>query len=174
MHDVREVSRGRRESGSDEDRGKRAPGPDSGELNRGPRPCLPRLRRGHCPGRLPRAIREYLARGAEGVKRDEGRDATGGAISSALTVFFRHHIGTPLRHGRNRAELKCLHTRRIRNKERRMDDFSLSAGMLRSILSHAKPLGHHEEERTLNLGFGLRLQRGMPRPGYLRTTPSDQ
>jgi len=31
---------------------------------------------------------------------------------------------------------------------------SLTDGMLREILEHAKPLGHHEDRSTLNLGFG--------------------
>ena len=35
------------------------------------------------------------------------------------------------------------------------DAFSLDARMLREILEHAKPLGHHEDARTLNLGFGF-------------------
>jgi predicted O-methyltransferase YrrM len=33
--------------------------------------------------------------------------------------------------------------------------FSLDASMLSQILRHAKPLGHHEDPRTLNLGFGF-------------------
>jgi predicted O-methyltransferase YrrM len=33
--------------------------------------------------------------------------------------------------------------------------FSLDEAMLHEILSHAKPLGHHEDVRTLNLGFGF-------------------
>jgi predicted O-methyltransferase YrrM len=33
--------------------------------------------------------------------------------------------------------------------------FSLDAPMLREIFQHAKPLGHHEEASTLNLGFGF-------------------
>ena len=32
---------------------------------------------------------------------------------------------------------------------------SLDAGMLCDILAHAKPMGHHEEPATLNLGFGF-------------------
>jgi predicted O-methyltransferase YrrM len=33
--------------------------------------------------------------------------------------------------------------------------FSLSADMLQEVLDHAKPLGHHEDAATLNLGFGF-------------------
>jgi len=33
--------------------------------------------------------------------------------------------------------------------------FSLDAAMLAEILRHAKPLGHNEDPRTLNLGFGF-------------------
>lgn len=33
--------------------------------------------------------------------------------------------------------------------------FSLDAPMLGEILRHAKPLGHHEDAATLNLGFGF-------------------
>jgi Methyltransferase domain len=33
--------------------------------------------------------------------------------------------------------------------------FSLDATMLRRIFLHAKPLGHHQEPHTLNLGFGF-------------------
>ncbi|MFO1312944.1 MAG: class I SAM-dependent methyltransferase [Burkholderiales bacterium] len=33
--------------------------------------------------------------------------------------------------------------------------FSLDAGLIRDILAHAKPLGHHESEDDLNLGFGF-------------------
>lgn len=33
--------------------------------------------------------------------------------------------------------------------------FSLSVPMLRQILQQAKPLGHHEEVKSLNLGFGF-------------------
>ncbi len=33
--------------------------------------------------------------------------------------------------------------------------FSLDGGMLRTILEHAKPLGHNEDVETLNLGFGF-------------------
>ncbi len=33
--------------------------------------------------------------------------------------------------------------------------FSLDPAMLREILKHAKPLGHHEDAATLNLGFGF-------------------
>src|SRR5215510_2724349 len=32
---------------------------------------------------------------------------------------------------------------------------SLTPSLLRQILEHAKPLGHHEEPATLNLGFGF-------------------
>jgi predicted O-methyltransferase YrrM len=35
------------------------------------------------------------------------------------------------------------------------DVFSLDAGTLSEILTHAKPLGHREEASTLNLGFGF-------------------
>jgi hypothetical protein len=33
--------------------------------------------------------------------------------------------------------------------------FSLDAATLNDILEHAKPLGHHEDRATLNLGFGF-------------------
>ena len=33
--------------------------------------------------------------------------------------------------------------------------FSLDAEMLRTILTHAKPLGHNEDAETLNIGFGF-------------------
>jgi predicted O-methyltransferase YrrM len=33
--------------------------------------------------------------------------------------------------------------------------FSLDPTVLRAIIDHAKPLGHHEERDTLNLGFGF-------------------
>ncbi len=33
--------------------------------------------------------------------------------------------------------------------------FSLDAGTLNDILTHARPLGHHEDRATLNLGFGF-------------------
>jgi predicted O-methyltransferase YrrM len=33
--------------------------------------------------------------------------------------------------------------------------FSLDTGRLEDILRHAKPLGHHEDAETLNLGFGF-------------------
>jgi hypothetical protein len=33
--------------------------------------------------------------------------------------------------------------------------FSLDTGRLEEILRHAKPLGHHEDAETLNLGFGF-------------------
>jgi predicted O-methyltransferase YrrM len=36
-----------------------------------------------------------------------------------------------------------------------MADFSLSSGILQDILTHAKPFGHNEEPRKLNLGFGF-------------------
>src|SRR5215831_5030619 len=35
------------------------------------------------------------------------------------------------------------------------DSLSLTPALLRQILEHAKPLGHHEEPATLNLGFGF-------------------
>ncbi|MGA7979277.1 MAG: class I SAM-dependent methyltransferase [Chromatiaceae bacterium] len=34
-------------------------------------------------------------------------------------------------------------------------DFSLNPALLRSILDHAKPLGHNEDSDSLNLGFGF-------------------
>jgi predicted O-methyltransferase YrrM len=37
----------------------------------------------------------------------------------------------------------------------REEGFSLHAPMLREILEHARPLGHHEDRSTLNLGFGF-------------------
>jgi hypothetical protein len=36
-----------------------------------------------------------------------------------------------------------------------MTEFSFNNGLLRDILRHAKPLGHNEEPRKLNLGFGF-------------------
>src|SRR5271154_2996950 len=33
--------------------------------------------------------------------------------------------------------------------------FSLDTAMLEEILQHAKPLGHHEDRGTLNIGFGF-------------------
>lgn len=36
-----------------------------------------------------------------------------------------------------------------------MESFSLNGGLLRDILQHAKPLGHNERPRNLNLGFGF-------------------
>ncbi|QJR13800.1 class I SAM-dependent methyltransferase [Usitatibacter palustris] len=33
--------------------------------------------------------------------------------------------------------------------------FSLDAGVISNILRHARPLGHHEDPATLNLGFGF-------------------
>lgn len=33
--------------------------------------------------------------------------------------------------------------------------FSLDAGILDSILRHARPLGHHEDRASLNIGFGF-------------------
>jgi len=33
--------------------------------------------------------------------------------------------------------------------------FSLDVDMLQTILTHAKPLGHNEDPRTLNIGFGF-------------------
>jgi predicted O-methyltransferase YrrM len=42
------------------------------------------------------------------------------------------------------------------NGQQTMDDrYSLDAGMLADILTHAKPMGHREEMATLNLGFGF-------------------
>lgn len=38
---------------------------------------------------------------------------------------------------------------------RSMSELSLSAGLIQDILTHAKPLGHHETPRNLNLGFGF-------------------
>jgi predicted O-methyltransferase YrrM len=35
------------------------------------------------------------------------------------------------------------------------DSLSLTPSLVRQILEHAKPLGHHEEPATLNLGFGF-------------------
>ncbi len=36
-----------------------------------------------------------------------------------------------------------------------MEEFSLSANVLKDILSHAKPLGHNEAPANMNLGFGF-------------------
>jgi len=36
-----------------------------------------------------------------------------------------------------------------------MQEFSLNETLLRDILQRAKPLGHHEEPKSLNLGFGF-------------------
>ena len=36
-----------------------------------------------------------------------------------------------------------------------MQEFSLNTLMLQDILQHAKPLGHNENRRNLNLGFGF-------------------
>ena len=36
-----------------------------------------------------------------------------------------------------------------------MEQFSLNAGVLKDILEHASPYGHHERPRNLNLGFGF-------------------
>ncbi|MGZ5099053.1 MAG: hypothetical protein ACXWG9_17755, partial [Usitatibacter sp.] len=33
--------------------------------------------------------------------------------------------------------------------------FSLDAPLLREILLHARPLGHHEEPANINIGFGF-------------------
>jgi hypothetical protein len=48
---------------------------------------------------------------------------------------------------------------RARKPNTQLDPFSegfcLSAGLIRAILAHAKPLGHHEAPETLNLGFGF-------------------
>jgi hypothetical protein len=49
--------------------------------------------------------------------------------------------------------------------------FSLNTSVLRDILEHAKPLGHHEDSGGLNLGFGLvyyGLVRAL-RPRHTRT-----
>ena len=36
-----------------------------------------------------------------------------------------------------------------------MEHFSLNVPLLKDILEHAKPLGHHEQPENLNLGFGF-------------------
>ena len=36
-----------------------------------------------------------------------------------------------------------------------MGEFSLSSPVLRDIFHHAKPMGHHQEASSLNLGFGF-------------------
>jgi len=36
-----------------------------------------------------------------------------------------------------------------------MEEFSLSTGLLKDILEYAKPFGHNEKARNLNLGFGF-------------------
>ncbi|MGC8659296.1 MAG: class I SAM-dependent methyltransferase [Desulfomonilaceae bacterium] len=36
-----------------------------------------------------------------------------------------------------------------------MGEFSLNPIMIRDIFDHAKPMGHHQEPRNLNLGFGF-------------------
>lgn len=36
-----------------------------------------------------------------------------------------------------------------------MESFSLNSGLLKDILQHAKPFGHNERPRNLNLGFGF-------------------
>lgn len=36
-----------------------------------------------------------------------------------------------------------------------MNQFSLNPVLLKDILDHAKPMGHHEKVRNLNLGFGF-------------------
>jgi predicted O-methyltransferase YrrM len=38
---------------------------------------------------------------------------------------------------------------------REAEGFSLDPELIRSIFSHAKPLGHHEDAENLNLGFGF-------------------
>jgi len=48
--------------------------------------------------------------------------------------------------------LSSLAARRVAADAER---FSLSAERIRDILEHAKPLGHHEDPATLNLGFGF-------------------
>jgi predicted O-methyltransferase YrrM len=60
----------------------------------------------------------------------------------------QHREGT--RHGGPAA------TRMIgKGEERYMETFSLNSGLLGDILEHAKPLGHNERNRNLNLGFGF-------------------
>src|SRR5215470_724941 len=44
---------------------------------------------------------------------------------------------------------------RIEARRSREGAFSLDPSVLREILEHAKPLGHHEEAGNLNLGFGF-------------------
>ncbi len=49
------------------------------------------------------------------------------------------------------------------------DSFSLDAALIRDVFRHARPLGHHEDARTLNLGFGFvyyGLVRAL-RPGHV-------
>ncbi len=41
------------------------------------------------------------------------------------------------------------------HQELRPSHFSLDAALLGDILEHARPLGHHEDPATLNLGFGF-------------------
>ncbi len=36
-----------------------------------------------------------------------------------------------------------------------MGDFSLSINLLKDILKDAKPFGHNEKTRELNIGFGF-------------------
>lgn len=43
----------------------------------------------------------------------------------------------------------------ITRDEEQMEPFSLNSGLLKDILVHAKPLGHNERPRNLNLGFGF-------------------
>jgi hypothetical protein len=42
-----------------------------------------------------------------------------------------------------------------RHAQRSDGSFSLTAPLLGDILEHARPLGHHEDPATLNLGFGF-------------------
>src|SRR3974390_3522397 len=44
----------------------------------------------------------------------------------------------------------------------RAASFSLDTPMLERVLQHAKPLGHHEDPASLNIGFGF-LYYGMVR-----------
>ena len=36
-----------------------------------------------------------------------------------------------------------------------MESFSLNSSLLKDILQYARPLGHHENQRNLNIGFGF-------------------
>jgi hypothetical protein len=50
-----------------------------------------------------------------------------------------------------------------------MESFSLTQDLLKAILEKAKPLGHHSQNHTLNLGFGF-LYYGLVRslrPGHV-------